>query len=227
MKILLTGGYGRLGTELRKLRRFSYVPTQEELDITKKISIPKNVDLIVHCAAYTNVEGAEKERKKCYAINVEGTRQLSFLGLPIFYISTEYVFDGYRGNYKETDPVNPINYYSLTKLLGEETLNKYSKSVRVLFKPRPFPHPRAFVDQWTSGDYIDIMAKEINFAIEHFEKLPRIMHIGTGRKSIYEMAKKTAKVEPMSRTEITKVIIPKDVSLNIDKWIKFKKENKK
>jgi dTDP-4-dehydrorhamnose reductase len=157
MLILLTGGSGRLGTELKKLRDF-HAPSQKELDITKPIHPAYALyDLIVHCAAYTDVTEAEKNPKDCFMTNVLGTSNLAKLGVPILYISTEYVVD-------------PTNYYAKSKLIGESILNDKSKILRLLFKPRPWPWKYAFKDQYTSGDYVDVIAKEVNLAIDLFGK---------------------------------------------------------
>lgn len=225
--ILLTGGSGRLGTQLQKLRKY-LAPTAERFDITNLKSIQnfkdkEKIDLIVHCAAYTDVEGAQTDRGNCYKVNVEGTKNLNILHKPILYISTEYVFDGEKGNYTEKDFPNPQNYYALTKYLGERTVEN-GKILRLLFKPRPFPYPKAFTDQWTSGDYVDIIAKEVDKAITLFDVLPQIIHIGTGRKSIYQLAKQSRDVGKTSiRTIKTK--LPKDTSLDTQLWEEIKHDS--
>ena len=223
MKILLTGGSGRLGGELKKIIKCD-APLKSEFDILySPTDILLEYDLVVHCAAYTSVEDAEIDRAVAYRINVEGTKRISDAGVPILYISTEHVFDGEKGNYKECDIPNPANYYALTKLLGEFTLNDKSKIIRTSFKERPFVYPKAFVDQWTSGDYADVIAKEIKIVIDNFDKLPRIMNVGTSKKSIYELAKQSREVEPVSRLDNLKTKSPKDTSLNLDSWNRFKK----
>lgn len=225
--ILLTGGTGRLGTELQKLRTF-YAPSSLELDITdissiKKLKKKDQIKLIVHCAAYTDVEGAQIDRENCYKTNVIGTKNLTILNKPILYISTEYVFDGEKGNYTENDFPNPQNYYALTKYLGELSVEN-GKIVRLLFKPRPFPYPKAFTDQWTSGDYVDIIAKEVDKAIRLFDVLPKIIHIGTGRKSIYQLAKQSRDVGKTSINTI-KTKLPKDTSLDTQLWEEIKHDS--
>lgn len=182
------------------------------------------IDLIVHCAAYTDVVQAEIDRQECYDTNVSGTKYLAETGIPILYISTEYVFDGKQGDYQEHEPPCPTNFYSLTKLLGEFCLGYQSKILRFNLKGRPWKYQKAFTDQWTSGDYADVMAKEVDKAITLFPHLPRITHIGTGRKSVYELAKQTRDVEPMSIHDVD-VRLPKDTSLDTRKWEQLKKEH--
>jgi len=177
----------------------------------------------VHSAAYTDVAMAETERELCYQTNVIGTRNLASLGVPMLYISTEYVFDGEKGNYHEGDYPNPRNFYALTKLLGEyESRRTRSVVVRCLFKPRPFEHACACVDQFTSGDYAEVIAKEIAVAIEKFNELPPTIHIGTGRKSTYDLAKQSREVIPITVESIGLVRLPRDTSLNTTLWESLK-----
>lgn len=232
MSILLTGGSGGLGREIGKICECK-APSHEEFDITSKKSIRDwmmcnwPIHLIIHCAAYTNVVSAEREKDKCYNVNVVGTANLADLHIPMIYISTEYVFDGERGNYSEESAPNPVNYYALTKLLGEfEAKRTESLVIRTLLKHRPFPHPAALVDQFTSGDYVDVIAREIVLAARAFEKnhnvfIPRIINIGTDRKSTFDLAKQTRDVTPTTLDNI-RVKLPRDTSLNITKWREFK-----
>lgn len=235
--ILLTGGSGILGRALIGCHNRDIKTTHEPwgypgkflLDITNIGSYFRDTDfrLIVHCAAYTDVLKAETEKEECYQTNVIGTRNLANLGIPMFYISTEYVFDGEKGNYAETDFPNPQNFYSLTKLLGEyESRRTRSVVARLLFKPRPFKHPQAFNDQFTSGGYVEQLAVELSLAINLYDKLPPILHIGFGKKSTYELAKETRpEVKPCS-IQTAKVKLPKDTSLNSSKWEQIKREHK-
>jgi len=79
-------------------------------------------DVVVHTAAFTNVDRCELDRKKAYQINVEGTRNVA-LGArnsKVVYISTDYIFDGEVGMYHENDKPNPVSYYGQTKFEGEQ-----------------------------------------------------------------------------------------------------------
>jgi dTDP-4-dehydrorhamnose reductase len=229
MRILLTGGSGRLGTELRKLRAFDYVPTRQEMDITSFLSVHRyltpikdKVDLIVHAAAYTNTSKADQEREACWQTNVEGTRNLIAHRIPMVYISTEYVFDGKVGLYSEQDFPNPINYYALTKLIGEQQTRPWGTILRCIFKPSPWPFDVAYDDQWTSGDYVDAIAKEINLAIDWFADLPKILHIGTGRKTMLDLARQTRpEVRPNSIAHAP-IPVPRDCSLDLSAWTQLK-----
>lgn len=138
--ILLTGGNGQLGTELRHLldkQGLEYVSTDsKEMDITnaeQTMAFITNLkpELIYHCAAYTAVDKAEDEGKELdEKINVEGTQNVvdaaKAVDATLVYISTDYVFDGTKKEemYKVDDQTNPQNEYGRTKLLGEQIVQK-------------------------------------------------------------------------------------------------------
>jgi len=78
------------------------------------------VDLVLHAAAWTNVDGAETEPGAAELVNVDGTRNVAALGAPVVYFSTDYVFDGTKGEpYVESDEPRPLSVYARTKLEGE------------------------------------------------------------------------------------------------------------
>jgi dTDP-4-dehydrorhamnose reductase len=89
--------------------------------------------LIVHCAAITDVNLCEKEKELCRAVNIDGTKNVCELARQtkskLIYISTPSVFDGKKGNYKELDKTNPINYYNFSKVLGENYVLEYEKGL--------------------------------------------------------------------------------------------------
>jgi dTDP-4-dehydrorhamnose reductase len=138
MKILVTGAKGMLGTDLvRILEEHShkvFATDIEELDITQFDSVKKMVsdispDVIVNCAAYTDVDKAEEEPEKAFLINSTGVRNLALvckdLDIELCHISTDYVFDGTKeGPYAPDDLPNPINTYGKSKLAGEEHVQK-------------------------------------------------------------------------------------------------------
>lgn len=140
-KVLVTGANGQLGKTIEELYKnnsvnldFFFV-AKEDLDITNKdklnIFFSKNsFDYCINCAAYTNVEQAEKTPKIAFKINAEGVKNLAEKcnekDIVLIHISTDYVFDGKKEEpYVVTDRTNPINEYGKSKLLGEE----YVKSV--------------------------------------------------------------------------------------------------
>lgn len=100
----------------------------DRLDLTNPEAIFDTVgrllpDLIVHCAAHTDVDACEKSPYSAWAVNTDGTRHLALAARQaksgLIYISTDYVFSGEKGDYTEDDPPDPINWYGRTKLGGE------------------------------------------------------------------------------------------------------------
>lgn len=139
MKILVTGANGMLGQDLcpilEDVGAFVIETDVDTLDITKGDAVEQALtdihpDMVIHCAAYTNVDKAEEDFETAKLINVTGTENVAKacgkLEIPIVYISTDYVFDGTKTEpYTPDDKTNPINNYGLTKLQGEEAVKKY------------------------------------------------------------------------------------------------------
>jgi len=142
MKILIIGSKGMLGSDL--VKELSKTDNEiiawdlEDIDITKEQDMLKieqaNPDIIINCAAYTNVDLAETEKEICHKVNVTGVQNLTNtskkLDIPLIHISTDYVFNGEKQEgYDEDDKKDPINYYGKTKSEGEDiiinNLDKY------------------------------------------------------------------------------------------------------
>jgi dTDP-4-dehydrorhamnose reductase len=147
-KILLTGANGLLGQKTTELFRhesahhliltdlhenafdpngFDYFP----MDITKKEEVKDAVkkympDIIINCAAFTNVDGCETERELSWKVNVDAVKHFIIASrinsTKIIHISTDYIFDGKSGNYSETSKPNPLSYYGKSKLAAENAL---------------------------------------------------------------------------------------------------------
>lgn len=216
--ILLTGGSGLLGTELQKHMSF-WAPSHAEFDILNP-SEKIDAELIVHCAAYTDVTKAERDREACYRVNVDGTRNMASYGIPMIYISTDSVFDGKRGKYNEQDSCYPVNHYSDTKWKGElELRNTCCSIIRTSFKKSPWQHTHANTNRFTSAGYVAPIARQIIDAIQMFRSLPRIIHIGFDRCSHYEMALMTKPdVIPTTQDFTPDVPRPMDSSLDYSLW---------
>ena len=134
--ILVTGANGQLGNEMRRLGAVSpneYLFTDvQELDITNKVAVMEyveqnNINIIVNCAAYTNVDKAEDDEATAELINATAVRNLAeavkAVDGTLFHVSTDYVF-GAEGNTprREDMPTNPLGVYGVTKLKGEQAI---------------------------------------------------------------------------------------------------------
>jgi len=167
-------------------------------------------DVVVHTAAYTDVDGCELRRDYAYAVNYLATRALAkAVGDRAFfvYVSTDYVFDGGRGLYREGDVPNPVNFYGLSKLLGEVAVESAAGRfavVRVsgLFGASPWgkrnfgfraleslargEEVRAFVDQYLSPTYVPWLAERIRLLVER--GVVGVVHLAGERLSRFEFA---------------------------------------
>ena len=116
--MLITGAGGQLGAALCEAFPEADARTRAELDVTQPFSL--QTDLVLHAAAWTDVDGAESDPAAAEAVNVVGTHNVVALGAPVVYFSTDYVFDGTkREPYVESDEPRPLSVYARTKLEGE------------------------------------------------------------------------------------------------------------
>ena len=148
MKILIIGASGLLGKAVtEELKDYEiFTPTSNELDITKREKVEKYVleklpNIIINCAAYTNVDKAEEEKEYAYNINCIGTLNLAQIcnnyNITLIHISTDYVFDGKKAqyySYKEDDELylNPTTMYGITKLQGEKKIINFCEKYYIL-----------------------------------------------------------------------------------------------
>lgn len=214
-----TGGYGLMGRELAKIMDIKQLG-HDQLEITDKQSVAKNIgrrDLVVHLAAFVDVVGAEEDPERAYRVNVLGADNVSARATTL-YVSTDYVFDGEKGNYTTEDYPRPLNVYGATKLMGElAVLRNGGKVIRLSFKPRPYKHPKVPREMVFSGGYVDDMAQEIKKAVEHYDELPDITHVGIGRIRLVDLARQTREIEEISIKDIP-VPIPRDTSFDLTVW---------
>lgn len=226
--ILVTGGTGRLGKELEKLIPGAIFPERHILNIEQEHSVKeffglygKDVECVIHCAAVTSPPVVEKTPIRAMSCNIIGT---SFLvneaidrGIRFIYISTDYVFDGEKGLYKEGDAVNPVNRYAWSKLGGECAVRMMEKNwaiVRCSFGPSPFPYDKAFTDQFTSRERVDITARKIVKIAK--SKFCGVMHIGGERKTVFEYAKGVSPEKEIGESSIKNMSVkmPWDTSFD-------------
>ncbi len=235
-KILVTGGTGRLGYELKKVIPYALFPSRQEFDITSYENMisyleDKNVSVIIHAAAETNLEKIKKEPLIALETNIIGTANIVKLCLKLnikmIYISTDYVFKGDRGNYSEEDPLFPVNKYGWSKLGGECAVQMMDNFliIRTSFGKPPFPYEGAFIDQYTIRENVELTAKKIKKIID--KDISGIIHIGGKKKTVYEYAKEIDPIKEIKKISIENLDLklPKDTSLNLERYNHLFKED--
>ena len=146
--ILVVGARGMLGRDLMGILNASFSGDEvigwdiEEIDIRKGDQSVARIEklrpeIVIHLAAYTDVDGCELDKEKAFAVNAEGTRHVALAASKcrarMVYLSTDYVFDGdKREPYSESDPPRPLNVYGDSKLKGEQYVQELVKDFLVI-----------------------------------------------------------------------------------------------
>jgi len=219
MKIAITGRNGILSQELQKLIDINVLGSQEynitDPEIGNKIH-KINPDLIIHAGALTSSIISDKDPSQAITVNIIGTANISNYCIQnnkrLVYISTDYVFNGDTGDYKETDPLSPYNNYAWTKLGGECSVRLVHDHliIRTSFGASKFPYHEAWINQKVSKDYVDIIAPMILKAAQ--SNMVGILNIGTEPKTLYDYATKRNKVVPIKKQQ------SKNFTLNTKKY---------
>lgn len=230
--IIVSGGQGKLAQELKKLSSDNVLcPSRQELDITSVDSIEKYIhanhaDFFIHAAAYTRpMSNHQKNPDISISTNIIGTSNVVLVcmkyNIKLIYISTDYVYPGTEGNYKEDSPISPyqINFdgmtkYGWSKIGGECAVRLYDNSLilRVCMCDFPFPHKSALTDVKKSLIYnfeaADIILKTLN------ER--GVINIGGEAQSIYSFASKLNKdLKKIVRSDLDDVTMAPDTTMNI------------
>jgi len=217
MRILITGGSGLLGSNLIKILEKNheiFSPISKQLDIRDLSKVDHCIstfkpDVVIHCAAIAKFAEVEKRPYDAININVLGTCNVAntclLHNIKLVYISTSHVFDGIEGNYKSTDKVNPLTKYAKSKVAGEMVtlIHDNSLVIRTEFCEETFPFETAFIDKYSSKEYIDIIAPKI--AEKCVSNQTGICHVGGPRRSFYDFGKlRNPNVKPGSVKDLVK-----------------------
>ena len=271
MKILVIGGSGMLGQQLvyfLKQQDFDVYatyfsePINEDgfypLDITNKNDTECFVkeikpDVVVLTAAFTNVDKCEQQKETAFSINVNGTANVAnaceAVGAKMVYVSTDYVFNGEKGNYKETDRTDPIGYYGFTKLNGEKQVQNICSDyiiarTSVLYGIHKPNFVTWMISELERNKPISIVTNQIispTHTLDLSEQILALLredangvfHTAGGEIiSRFDFAVQTAKLFDFDVALVTPTVMnemnwlaqrPKDSSLNVSKISKFKK----
>ena len=129
--MLITGAGGQLGRALAEEFPEALALTRAEWDVSLPAPAGLEPELVLHAAAWTDVDGAEADPQAAAAVNVGGTTNVAELGAAVVYYSSDYVFDGRKGSpYVESDGPNPLSTYGRTKLHGEAAAGERAWIVR-------------------------------------------------------------------------------------------------
>ncbi len=210
-RILFTGGSGLLGSAFRRIRPAYDYPSETDFDVTDYPGMEDYLrrgayTTIFHAAAFTSPPKIDADPLRALEVNVAGTANVVRLAmahrLKLVYVSTDYVFRGDRGLYQEEDELHPVNKYAWSKLGGECAVRLYDDSLimRTTFGPVPFPYPKAFVDQWTSRESVDVIAGLMAELVDRDAR--GVVHVGGERKTVYEYAVALDPARPIGKLSI-------------------------
>jgi len=219
-----------------------------EFDRVAQLFSEARPDAVIHMAALGNVDQCEEDKQLAWRVNVEATRFLAKLcarsGVPMIYLSTDYVFDGERGMYREDDVPNPINFYGLTKLVAEEIVRSLVPKHAVVRTSAIYglgmgrknfgkfliealssgQRVRALIDQWLSPTLNTLLAEAVVEILER--ELWGTYHVAGERVSRYEFAIRLAErfgfdkslIEPARMSDFSwRARRPRDSSLDCSK----------
>jgi len=253
LKVLVTGSAGLVGQQVVKdlsntHQVFScYNKLKPEYGDSVKMDLKncemissilteKKPDIVIHLGAMTGVDLCEKEKTSASEINTKATeiiaKECSKLNSFLVYVSTDYVFDGNLGMYKEDDVINPLGFYGKSKLEGEKVVQNFSTNWCIARTSTPFglhPTKKSFpmwvienlqkqkqidvlIDQFTSPTYIPNLSRML---IEISERhITGIIHTaGASKISRYQMACMVSDKLNLDSTLL------KQISINKMKWV--------
>ena len=230
-KIVFTGGSGRFGQVFKKIQTKEkiYFPKKQQLNIENFESIKRylnkiNPTYLIHAAGLSRPMNIhEKDISKSININIIGTANIvkacKEKNIKLIYFSTNHVYPGIKGNYKEKDPILPINKYAVSKFGGECSVQMYSNSLilRICMTEKPFVHKKAFNDVETNFMYHETLAKNL---IKLIDK-KGIINVGGEKNTILNFAKKNNKnIVKISAKKVFGKNYPLKQSMKVDLYNK-------
>mgnify|MGYP001459243431 CR=1 FL=1 len=236
-KIVVTGGSGRFGSLLKQnVGKNYFFPKKKKLNILNLNSTINYLSKIkprylVHLAGLSRpLKLHDKNIEQSIKLNIIGTSNVTIackkLNIKLIHFSTSYVYPGKKGNYKEEEPLLPINSYAWSKLGGECSVRLYKNSliVRASMTEKPFVHKSAFSDFLTNFIFHD----EIAPVVFKILNLKGIINFGGKSQSVFKFVKKyNPKIKKISYKKIFGNSYPSNTTMNMTKFKKFLKKDKK
>lgn len=231
-KIIITGGTSRFALSLKQIETTYKIlyPNKKLLNILNYNSIKKYLkknkpNYLIHIAGLSRpMYIHDKDIKKSIDLNIIGTANItkacSLFNIKLIYFSTNYVYPGTKGNYKETDPILPFNNYAWSKLGGECSVSLYKNSLilRLCMTEYPFVHKEAFADSFNSFLYHHDVAKIIFKLLN----VKGILNLGGTAQSIYNFVKKkNLNVKKIFLKDKPNIKMPKNSTINISRLKKL------
>ena len=231
-KIIFTGGSGKFGKVFKKFnlnKKNIYYPSSSSFDVTNIKKMEKIIKrirpkFIIHAAAISRpMELHEKKVAKSISTNIIGTSNIVNLcykyKIKLIYFSTNYVYPSKKGNYKENDPVLPINNYAWSKLGGEcaAQMLKNSLILRICMTEKPFLYSYAYTNLKTNFMFHEDLAKVFFKLINK----KGIINIGGPAQSVFRFARKNNKNIKKKIMNVRKNSLPVNSTMNIGKFKKI------
>lgn len=202
MKVAIIGANGQLGSDLVKVFGEDAIPlTHRDLDVTDATSLKilneLRPDVVINTAAYVRVDDAENEVEKAFQVNAIGALNIAKacneIGAINIYISTDYVFDGAKGElYEEDDVPNPVNVYGLSKYAGEISTRNYSQRYYIIRAASLYGKAGA---SGKGGNFVEFMIQQARNG-ERNKVVDDQFMSPTCTKDVAEMLKKFLGIKP-------------------------------
>ena len=226
--IIVTGGNGRFAKVLKKNSKLNLkFLDKKKLNILDTNSIEKNISkykpkILLHCAALSRPMDVHYSNiSKSIDLNIIGTANVVKMcqkyNVKLIFFSTGYVYEGTKGNYKESDPVKPFNNYGLSKLAGECAVQMYKNSLilRVTMTEKPFIHSKAYSNLYTNYMFHEDVVKILPKLIDNFG----IINVGGKSRSVFDFGKvynkKIIKIKNINKN------LPSKQTMNLNKLKKI------
>jgi len=230
LRVLITGGNGEFCKHLvEQGKDFTFLtPTKNEADIRSYWNLDSyfylhqnEFDYVIHAAAITRPMVIHEDNPPLsIQTNIIGTSNVVLMcqryKKKIIYISTDYVYDGKKGDFKETDAVKPFTKYGWSKLGGECAVKMYKNSfiLRMAIQKKPFPHSKALIDMRKSYMFMEDAAQIVLKLLDE----TGIINVGGKSQSVYDFVREEdPNVMPITLSEISDVNMADDCSMNTKK----------